>query len=121
VLTLPLEREGRGKELSLNDLRDAVTITPGQKIVYVADCRFSGGNARRIIQLAGGADLFFCEAGFLGRDRERAEKMGHLTARRAGELARQAKAKKLQVFHFSPKYEKEAALLNCEAEEAFGG
>ena len=120
-LTVPLEGEGKGREFFLRDLREAVTITPGQKIAYVADCRFSQENVRRIIQLAGGADLFFCEAGFLDRDRERAEERGHLTAAQAGELARQAKAKKLRVFHFSPKYEKEAALLNGEAEEAFRG
>jgi ribonuclease Z len=120
-LTVPLERGGKGKELSLDEVRNAVTITPGQKIAYVADCLFSGENARRIIQLAAGADLFFCEAGFLDRDRERAEERGHLTARQAGELARQAKVKKLQVFHFSPKYEKEATLLYREAEDAFGG
>ena len=120
-VTVPPEGGGKGKELFLIDLKEAVTITPGQKIAYVADCRFSQENARRIIQLAGGADLFFCEAGFLDRDRERAEERGHLTARQAGELARQARAKKLQVFHFSPKYEKEAALLHGEAEEAFRG
>ena len=120
-LTVPLERGGKGKELSLDEVRDAATITPGQKIAYVADCRFSGENARRIIQLAAGADLFFCEAGFLDRDRERAEERGHLTARQAGELARQAKVKKLQVFHFSPKYEQEATLLYREAEDALGG
>jgi len=87
----------------------------------VADCRFTGENVQRIIQLAGGADLFFCEAGFLEKDRKRAEERGHLTARQAGELARRAKVKKLQIFHFSPKYEKEAPLLYQEADEAFRG
>jgi ribonuclease Z len=122
-LKVPREAEGGGgeKEFSLEDLKETVTLTPGQKIAYVADCRFTEENARRIIHLAEGADLFFCEAGFLDRDRERAEERGHLTAHQAGELARQARVKKLQVFHFSPKYEKEAALLNCEAEEAFRG
>ena len=120
-LAVPIEGKGKGKGLSLDELSDAVTITPGQKIAYVADCRFSGENARRIIQLADGADLFFCEAGFPDRDRERAEERGHLTARQAGELARQAKVKKLRLFHFSPRYEKEANLLIHEAEEAFRG
>jgi ribonuclease Z len=120
-LTVPTEGKGERKGISLDELRGAVTITPGQKIAYVADCRFHEENARRIIHLAEGADLFFCEAGFLDRDRERAEGKGHLTARQAGELARQAKVKRLRVFHFSPKYEKEADLLNREAEEAFRG
>jgi ribonuclease Z len=122
---LKVLREGRGgveeKEISLEDLKETVTLTPGQKIAYVADCRFSEENASRIVHLAAGADLFFCEAGFLERDRERAKERGHLTARQAGELARRAKAKKLQVFHFSPKYEKEGTLLYREAEDAFRG
>ena len=120
-LKVPLESGGgaEGKEFSLEDLKETVTLTPGQKIAYVPDCRFTEENVQRIVQLAGGADLFFCEAGFLDRDRDRAEERGHLTARQAGELARRAKVKKLQIFHFSPKYEKEADLLYQEAEEAF--
>ena len=124
-LCLKVPLEGRGgvekKEFSLDDLKETVTLTPGQKVAYVADCRFTEENARRIIQLAEGTDLFFCEAGFLDRDRDRAEERGHLTARQAGELARQAKVKKLQIFHFSPKYEKEAEGMFREAEEAFRG
>jgi ribonuclease Z len=124
-LCLKVLLEGGGgveeKEFFLDDLKETVTLTPGQKIAYVADCRFTEDNSRRIIQLAEGADLFFCEAGFLDRDRDRAEERGHLTARQAGELARQAKVKKLQIFHFSPKYEKEAEGMFREAEEAFRG
>jgi len=109
----------RQKEFSLEFLKESVTLTPGQKIAYVADCRFSPENGQKIVQLAQGADLFFCEAAFLERDRDRAEERGHLTARQAGELAREAGAKKLQIFHFSPKYEKETSLLYREAAEAF--
>lgn len=117
-LKVPLEGGGE-KEFSLDDLKETVTLTRGQKIAYVADCRFTEENSRRIMQLAGGADLFFCEAGFLERDRDRAEERGHLTAGQAGELARKAGVKKLQIFHFSPKYEKEAEEMFREAEEAF--
>ncbi len=120
-LKVPLEGGGGvvEKEFSLDDLKATVTFTPGQKIAYVADSRFTEENSRRIIQLAEGADLFFCEAGFLDRDRDRAEERGHLTARQAGDLARRARVKKLQIFHFSPKYEKEAEGMFREAEEAF--
>jgi ribonuclease Z len=111
--------EGGGKEISLGDLREALTITPGQKIAYVSDCRFSPENVYKIVSLAGGADLFFCEAAFLDKDRDRAVERAHLTARQAGELAREARVKKLQIFHFSAKYEKEADALYREAEEAF--
>ncbi len=121
-LKVPLgEGNIRQREISLGALRECLTITPGQKIAYVSDCRYTEENAEKIIQLAAGADLFFCEAAFLEKDRERAEQRAHLTARQAGELACKARVKKLHIFHFSPKYEKEAALLYKEAEEAFLG
>jgi len=120
-IPLPAKKGIGQKEVCLEALQNAVTITPGQKIAYVSDCRFTEENARRIIQLAERADLFYCEGAFLERDRDRAEERGHLTARQAGDLARQAKVKKLKVFHFSPKYEKEMERLQGEAEEAFRG
>ncbi len=122
-LRVPFAGRGRkqGADLPLERLKEAVTITPGQKIAYVADCRFMEKNIHRIIQLAEDSDIFFCEAAFLDRDRERAEERAHLTARQAGALARMARVKKLQIFHFSPKYEKEGDLLEREAAEAFRG
>ena len=121
-LKVPLKEKGVGeKEMALGELKKCVTVTPGQKIAYVSDCQFSEENGPKIISLAEKADLFFCEAAFLDKDRNRAEARAHLTARQAGELARVAKAKKLHIFHFSPKYEKQADLLYREAEEAFQG
>jgi ribonuclease Z len=122
-LQVPLAGKGRRQsaDFCLDRLRAAVTIAPGQKIAYVADCRFTEKDIHRIVRLAENADIFFCEAAFLDRDRDRAEERAHLTARQAGELARMAKAKKLQIFHFSPKYEKEGNLLEQEAAEAFRG
>jgi ribonuclease Z len=123
LLQVPcLEKEDRQvKEIPLERLRKLVTITPGQKIAYVADCQYNEKNIKRVLKLVAGADVFFCEAAFLDRDRERAKERAHLTARQAGELAREAKVKRLEIFHFSPKYEKEAKALYREAEEAFRG
>jgi len=122
---LQVPTEGRGsihrREISLETLKKCLTTTPGQKIVYVSDCRYSKENEQKVVRLAEGADWFFCEGAFLAKDRERAEERAHLTAHQAGELARKAKVKKLIIFHFSPKYEKEAQLLYREAEEAFQG
>lgn len=122
-LKIPLADRGqlREKEYSLGALKEAVTITAGQRIAYVADCRYTKENAEKIIGLARGADHFFCEAAFLDQDRDRAEERAHLTARQAGELAREAGAQKLHIFHFSPRYEKETDILYREAEEAFRG
>jgi ribonuclease Z len=109
------------EKLTLKTLKWFLTISPGQKIAYVTDCRFTEENVEKIRALAREADIFFCEAAFSEKDHDRAEAKAHLTARQAGQLARMAGVKKLQVFHFSPKYEKDPEMLIREAEEAFQG
>lgn len=120
LLPVPIDPQGnKVQTFSLGYLQKALTITPGQKIVYVSDSLYHEENIQKILELAEGADLFFCEAAFLEKDAQRAAARGHLTAWQAGNLARRAKAKKLIIFHFSPKYEGEASALYREAEEAF--
>lgn len=122
LLSVPLDPQGKKvQNISLGYLQEAYTITPGQKIVYVSDCLYHEENIQKILELAEGADLFFCEAAFLEKDAPRAAARGHLTAWQAGNLARRAKVKKLIIFHFSPKYEGEAAALYQEADKAFRG
>ena len=118
----PTARRGslQEREIPLKNLKNFFTISPGQKIAYVTDCRFTKENMEKIIALAREADLFFCEAGFLEKDRERAEERAHLTARQAGELGRLANAGRLQIFHFSPKYEKEPEALFGKRRKLFG-
>jgi ribonuclease Z len=96
-----------------------VTVTAGQKIVYVPDCRYTEENVAKIVTLSKEADLLFCEAAFLDEDRARAAVKAHLTARQAGLIAREAGVKSLRVFHFSPRYEDRPESLVREAEEAF--
>jgi len=98
-----------------------LTITPGQKIAYVVDTLFSPANVRAIVRLAAGADTFFCESPFLENDLEQASRRYHLTARQAGALARAAGAKRLQVFHFSPRYEGRYGDLLAESAAEFAG
>ena len=57
----------------------------------------------------------------VNEDAALAEERSHLTARQAGELARQAGARKLAPFHFSPRYTGREEELLAEAEQAFGG
>ena len=101
--------------------KKVVTITAGQKIAYVSDCRYSRENEEKIVRLAEGADVFFCEAAFLEKDREKADAKDHLTARQAGLLAQRAGVKSLRVFHFSPRYDKCPEDLEQEAQLAFKG
>jgi ribonuclease Z len=98
---------------------EAVIETPGERLAYVTDIRRTPENERRVLELARGADHLFCEAAFLERDADHAERKHHLTARQAGELARLAGARRLTIFHFSPKYEGEEGLLREEAATAF--
>jgi len=112
----------RAAEFTLAELRDRLVVeTPGQKLVYVVDTLFSKGNVAGITELARDADVFFCESLFLDQDRDQAAKRYHLTARQAGTLGRLAGAKRLQVFHFSPRYDGQADRIYAEAEAAFRG
>ncbi len=116
--------DGRREEkiMPLGVLRnEAVKITPGQIVSYVTDALYSEENVRRIIEIAAGADLMFIEATFLHADADAATRKCHLTARQAGMLARQAGAKRLVLFHFSPKYTGRGDLLSDEAMNAFQG
>ncbi len=114
-------KEGE-KTLPLGVLKEqAVKFTPGEKISYVADSLYSEEDARKIVELARGSDLLFIEAGFLDEDAGRAAEKHHLTARQAGELAKRAEVKRMEIFHFSPKYQGLGHLLEEEAQAAFAG
>jgi ribonuclease Z len=111
-----------GDRRPLGGLRDALlTVTPGQKVAYVVDTLFSPANAAAIVRLAAGAHVFFCESPFLEDDLEQASKRYHLTARQAGALARAARVRRLEVFHFSPRYEGRYGELVAEAHAEFVG
>lgn len=111
-----------GDRRSLQTLREALLVeTAGQKIAYTVDTLFSPANAARIVRLARGADVFYCESPFLDEDIEQATRRYHLTARQAGALGRAAGVQRLAVFHFSPRYEGRYGDLVAEAQEEFSG
>jgi ribonuclease Z len=108
--------------LALGELRrKVVRASPGQKLAYVTDAVSSPENAEKIVKLAWGADVFYCEAAYPERDVQRAAARFHLTARQAGSLAAEARVRRLAVFHFSPKYRDCPGELLDEAMAAFGG
>jgi ribonuclease Z len=107
---------------TLGELKERVLqIVSGEKIVYVTDSAFTPGNRERIVELAQGADYLFIEATFLHVDQERARDRAHLTARQAGELAREAGAARVIPFHFSPRHLRAEQELRRELREAFQG
>jgi ribonuclease Z len=118
-------REGdtmRERSLRLDETREQLLVeTPGQKLAYVVDTIFTRDNMRRITDLVRGADIFFCESLFLDADRDQASKRYHLTARQAGTLAREAGVKRLETFHFSPRYERNPEPLRAEAQAVLRG
>jgi ribonuclease Z len=112
----------RERTVSLGDLKEKVLrIVPGQKIVYVTDAGFTTPNIEAILDLARNADSLFIETAFTHEEEQRAAEKYHLTARQAGWLAREAGAKRLVPFHFSPKHTEEGERLVGEAMEAFAG
>lgn len=109
-------------DFTLGQLREHLVVeTPGQKLAYVVDTLFSKPNVEKIVALASNADMLFCESLFLDEDRDQALKRYHLTARQAGTLARLANVKRLENFHFSPRYDNMADRLYAEAAAAFRG
>ncbi|WP_129792866.1 MBL fold metallo-hydrolase [Sphingosinicella sp. CPCC 101087] len=110
-----------GTNVPLGRLRDLVTLSEGQKIAYVTDVGDTPANRAAIVRLARGADLMFIEASFAASDADRARARAHLTTRAAGEIARTAGVRRVEPFHFSPRYEGEEARLLAEVEGAFRG
>lgn len=114
-----LIRISPGRERSLGELRELVTITRGQKIAYVTDVADTPSNRSAIAELAAGADLFFLEARFAADAADQALQRAHLTTRATGEIARAAAVRRLEPFHFSPRYEGEEKRMLEEVEAAF--
>jgi ribonuclease Z len=108
-------------EIPLGRLRDIVTVTPGQKIAYVTDAADTPANREAIIGLARNADILFIEAAFAQADGALAVERAHLTTAAAGRIAREAGVRRVEPFHFSPRYGGEEARLLSEVVTAFRG
>lgn len=120
--TLYDEHRREEREFVLGKVRERfLTISRGQKIAYVVDARYDEENEAKIVCLAQGADVFYCESPYLDVDAEKARDRYHLTARQAGLMARKARVRDLVVFHFSPRYTGQGEALEREAMEAFQG
>ncbi len=108
-----------GIPLSTNQLKDIMIVTDGQIISYATDIGMSSENIRRLTDFVRESDVFYCEAYFMDRDRERAFERFHLTAKTCGTIAKNAGVKRLVPMHFSPKYSSCPEAVIDEAMEAF--
>ncbi len=109
----------RGDTLTINDkqvtLEMVTYVQKGRKVVYVMDTSVTD-NA---IRIAEDADVLICESTFLSSEhQEKAEEYGHLSAKDAAFIARNANVKKLVITHFSQRYFDTTPLLE-EAQAVF--
>jgi ribonuclease Z len=103
----------------LASLRDLLTVTAGQKIAYVTDVADTPANRAAIVALIQNADILFIEAAFAEADAALARERAHLTTTAAGEIAREANVRRVEPFHFSPRYAGEQERMQAEVMAAF--
>lgn len=97
-----LLREGRIETATGTlGLDEVSTVRKGQSMAFVMDTAPCPGAEI----LADGVDLLVCESTFLDCDKALAERYRHLTALQAGQLARDAGARRLVLAHFSARYQ----------------
>jgi len=108
-------------KIPLGFLRKAITVTRGQKVAYVTDAADSPANRAAIVTLALNADVLFIEAAFAQADAQLAAERAHLTTEAAGRLARAAGVRRIEPFHFSPRYSGQEGRLINEVMAAFAG
>jgi ribonuclease Z len=110
-----------GRLERLGSLRDLLTVTAGQKIAYVTDVADTPANRAATVALVQNADILFIEAAFAGADAALARERAHLTTTAAGVIAREANVRRVEPFHFSPRYAGEQERMLAEVMTAFQG
>lgn len=105
------EVRARGRTVRLEEVSEP---RPGQVVAVVMDTRVCDA----AVELARGADLVVCESTFLEAEADLAARYGHLTARQAATIAREAGARRLVLTHYSQRhpdtsaFEREAAAVH---------
>jgi ribonuclease Z len=108
-----------GSTAPLRRLRHLVSTDRGMKIGYATDLRDTHANRRALAELCADADILFIEASFAAADADKADERAHLTTTAAGEIARACAARRVEPFHFSPRYEGEEDARLAEVAAAF--
>jgi ribonuclease Z len=81
-------------------LEEVSTPRPGQVLAVTLDTR----TCPAALELARDADMVVAESTYLGTEQAEATARGHMTARDAATLAREAGARRLALTHFSQRY-----------------
>lgn len=90
-------------------------VEPGTKLVILGDV----GRIDDLVEPVRGADALICESTYLWEDRDAARRFGHITARHAAQLARDAEVHALILNHVSRRYA--ASQIRAEARAVFPG
>lgn len=107
----------RGETITLDD---GTVITPdmvlGEKIIGTKVC-ITGDIARtdNIKEYVADADVLITEATFLDSERQEANSFGHITAKQAGELAKEVNIKHLLLTHVSRRYREFEVIKEAQA------
>lgn len=91
----------------------------GQRIVYATDFADSPENLSALVELAQGANILICEAGFVMEDAARAADTGHMTTKACAEVAARAEVDVLVPFHHSMRYDEAPEHLYAEVLAGF--
>jgi len=110
----------KGKTIEFNGKKvspqQATSIQKGRKVAFILDTAPN----KNCIAAAKDADLLVAEATFLESEHaDKAEERGHLTAKQAGTIAKQAKALRLLLTHISQRYARDESGILAEAKKVF--
>jgi ribonuclease Z len=108
-----------GGSAPLGKLRDLVSVGRGQRVAYVTDVADTPANRAAITELVRSADLLFLEARFAAEHQAEAAARAHLTTTACGEIGRAAGVRRIEPFHFSPRYDGEEERMLAEVAQAF--
>jgi ribonuclease Z len=109
------------REMPLAALSGLLTVTPGQKIAYLTDIADTAANRAAAVNLARDADTLFIESPFVQTDAALAAARSHLTTAAAGTIAREARVRRVEPFHFSARYAGRQVQMLNEVNAAFEG
>ncbi len=107
-----------GKNIKFNGktikAKDATYLQKGKKLTFISNA----GLSTSCIQISKEADVLICESTFADDLKDKAIEYEHLTAKQAASIAKKAKAKKLILTHFSPRYT-DVSIMEKEAKTIF--
>jgi ribonuclease Z len=93
--------------------------SPGARIAYVTDTRWSDELRPKLVKLARGAWRLYCDSYYARKEAKNAATHKHMMAHQSAELARLAKVEQLVLIHFAPRYAGRYQVLVDEAAEVF--